>query len=74
MRETPQVQGYYQTVRLEKWAPGRGPEDGPPDEVVLLGGWVDAVSGEDVTDPTRIAELEAGAARYRALVAPQEED
>lgn len=43
-------------MRVEKWHPGRTPEDGPPDEVVIAEQWVEA--GGIVTDPARIAELE----------------
>ena len=43
-------------IRIEKWSPGRSPDDGPPDEIVTAEQWVER--GGIVTDPERIVELE----------------
>lgn len=43
--------------KVEKWNPGSNRETDPPDEVVTSETWVE--NDEVVTDPKRIAELEA---------------
>lgn len=48
---------YRETVTLEKYR-GR-PEDGAPYEVITTDQWFEA-DGTPVTDPARIAQLEAG--------------
>lgn len=45
-------------VRVDKYRPGREPV-GPPDEVLERTYWVDATTGREITDPERIARLEA---------------
>ncbi len=45
--------------QVAKWENGRTPADGPPDEVDTFAGWVEA-DGTEITDPDRIAALEAG--------------
>lgn len=47
-------------AKVEKYNPGRTPEDGEPDEVMTVSGWFEAVNGEyvPITDPSRIAQLE----------------
>lgn len=48
---------YRQTVTLEKYI--QRPAEGPPDEVIETEEWFEA-DGAPVTDPARIAQLEAG--------------
>lgn len=45
----------YRT-QVEKWHPGRTPDDGAPDEVVSVEAWVDT-DGSEIDDAERIAEL-----------------
>lgn len=53
------VHGY-----VEKWENGRTPADGAPDSVEERVHWHDPVTGEEITDPDRIADLNA---RHKAL-------
>ncbi len=46
-------------AHIEKYHAGRTPDDGPPDEVEEQEIWHEA-DGALVTDPVRIAEIEAG--------------
>lgn len=48
--------------QIRKWEAGRTPADGDPDEIVLLNQWQE-LDGTVITDPERIAELEARLAR-----------
>jgi len=52
---------YEDEVRM--WRNNRTPEDGEPDEVIRLVHWEEA-DGTEVTDPARIAELEAKLAAH----------
>lgn len=61
MLDSAAVQGIKAAVQLAKWAPGRSPEDGPPDEIVESVSW-HRPGGEEITDPAEIARLEARAA------------
>jgi hypothetical protein len=45
-------------AQIEKYGPGRTPDDGDPDEVVTVEQWVD-VDGSEITDEARIAALNA---------------
>ncbi len=58
MNEQATIGTYKQTVHLAKWEHGRGPDDGPPDEVIESETWHES-DGSEVTDPARIAVLEA---------------
>ncbi len=49
------------TFTIDKYAPGHEPDD-CPDEVVRVTCWMDT-DGTEISDPARIAELEAGIAR-----------
>lgn len=49
---------YMLSVQIEKYDNDRTPEDGPPDDVLTVSQWFEA-NGEPVTDPARIAELNA---------------
>lgn len=44
-------------AQAAKWENGRTPEDGPPDRIDTASFWME--NGEVVTDPNRLAELEA---------------
>lgn len=53
---------YKARAAVAKYNDGRTPDDGDPDEVVVVEGWFEA-DGMEVTDPQRIAEIEAMIAR-----------
>jgi hypothetical protein len=53
---------YREDVMIEKYHNHRTPADGEPDEVVIQSQWYEA-DGTMVTDPVRIAALEAGIPR-----------
>ena len=50
-------------LRVRKWHPGSDPERDPPDEIVTTEQWIEG--GAVVTDPVRIAELEARASEQK---------
>lgn len=56
--DTPDPKPYKVERHLAKWEHGRTPDDGPPDAVVSAVSWHDP-DGTPITDPTRIADLEA---------------
>jgi hypothetical protein len=46
------------SIAVRKWGPDKNPEADEPDEVLVRESWHEA-DGAEVTDPARIAELEA---------------
>lgn len=49
---------YKMTRQLAKWNNYRTPDTGPPDEVLDAAWWYEP-DGTEITDPARIAALEA---------------
>lgn len=49
---------YRLATKLAKWENGRTPDDGAPDDVLESSTWYEA-GGTEITDPQRIAVLEA---------------
>lgn len=58
MQEENEVFALVEAV-VEKYRPGKRPGKDLPDEVVRKKSWVNARTGELVTDPDRINQLEA---------------
>ena len=53
-----------EVARVDGWTlPRTGWHDGPPDQVVERVTWYDAHTGEPITDPDRIARIEAQISR-----------
>lgn len=49
---------YRLATKIAKWENNRTPDDGPPDDVDIQFTWYDG-GGVEITDPQRIAYLEA---------------
>lgn len=58
MEDTARLGAMRHTIHLAKWEHGRTPADGEPDEVLEHTVWTEA-DGMPITDPARIAALEA---------------